>query len=72
MKPRRPRRAERVEGTVEDTSYFAENPKGRYHLGDLDVDERRNFQWILDKQDVAHNMVQYRTFVNTVMNIRVP
>jgi hypothetical protein len=68
-------------GTQEmHTTSWLENLNGRHHLKDLSVIGRIISEWSLGKKGwehvnwihLAQDRAQWRVFVNTVMNLRVP
>jgi hypothetical protein len=59
------------------TKYYSEKLKGRYRLGDQDVDGKTVLMELkqgvcLDWIYLAQNEDQWRALVNTVMNLRLP
>jgi hypothetical protein len=61
-------------------NFCSESLKVRDHLEDLGVDEKIILRWILEKRGggdvdwirLAQDRDQWRTAVNTVMNLQVP
>jgi hypothetical protein len=62
------------------TNFWSENLKGRDQLEDIGIDgennirmDRREIEWKgVDWIHVAQDRNQWRTVVNTVMNLRIP
>jgi hypothetical protein len=59
------------------TGFWSGGPKGRDHWGNLGVGVRITLRWTLgiDRENwiqLAQDRVQWRAFVNTVINLRVP
>jgi hypothetical protein len=61
------------------STHGREKQKGRDHTEDLGVDGKLILEWILNKWSgkvdwthLAQYRDQWREFVNTVMNVRVP
>jgi hypothetical protein len=58
------------------TKFWSENLKGTDHMEDLGVEERIILEWrlgkVVDWLHLAQDRDQWRTLVNTVMNLWVP
>jgi hypothetical protein len=61
------------------TGFWLGDPKGRDHWEDLDIDGRITLRWTLREigiegenwNSLPQDRVQWRAFLNTVMNLRV-